>query len=173
MKICRLFVILAALSLLPVMSSGQSLLPARPSATASGGPKVDIPRQLSLDKAEEILLQNNLAITAARYGVDIARAQRLMASLKPNPTVTFGAEQFDIGHPFRDLVTTNADSAANRVYTFRYDQILERGNKRKLRTAVAEAQLQAAEAQVLDATRQQLFQLKQVFYTAVLARENL
>src|SRR5205085_5276544 len=95
------------------------------------------------------------------------------ASLRPNPTLTFGAEQFDIGHFRRDLFSTNPDAAANRLYTFRYDQILERGNKRKLRTEVAEAQLQAAEAQLLDATRQQLFQLKQVFYTAVLARENL
>jgi len=145
----------------------------RNASTAVGGPRVDVPRQLSLDKAEEIFLEHNLAITAARFGVDIARAQRLTASLGPNPTVTFGAEAFDVGHLGRNIVSTNPDSAANKLYTFRYDQILERGNKRQLRAAVAESQLQVAEAQVLDATRQQLFQLKQVFYTAVLARENL
>jgi outer membrane protein TolC len=128
---------------------------------------------LSLDKAEDILLQNNLTLTAARYGVEVARAQTLIASLRPNPTMTFAAEQFDIGHPLRDIVSTNSNTAANRVYTFRYDQILERGNKRQLRTEVAESQLKAAEAQLLDVVRQQLFQLKQVFYTAVLARENL
>ena len=170
MRICCLFLVCLLLS---TVASGQTLLPARPATTALVGPRVDVPRRLSLDKAEEIFLEHNLAITAARYGVDIARAQRLTASLGPNPTVTFGAEAFDVGHLGRNIVSTNPDTAANKLYTFRYDQIVERGNKRQLRAAVAESQLQAAEAQVLDATRQQLFQLKQVFYTAVLARENL
>ncbi|MGH9762509.1 MAG: TolC family protein, partial [Blastocatellia bacterium] len=90
-----------------------------------------------------------------------------------NPTVTFGAEQFDFGHPLRDIVRTNSNTAANRVYTFRWDQLIERGSKRDLRAQAASAQLGSAEAQVLDTTRQQLFQLKQAFYNAVLARENL
>jgi outer membrane protein TolC len=51
--------------------------------------------------------------------------------------------------------------------------VFERGNKRSLRTAAAEFQVQAAEAQVLDTIRTQLFQLRQAFYTAVLARENV
>ena len=159
--------------LLPIRVSAQTLLSVRPSSTSPSGQRVSVPRQLSLDKAEEIFLEHNLAITAARYGVDIARAQRLTAALRPNPTITFAAEAFDVGHLGRNIVSTNPDTAANKLYTFRYDQILERGNKRELRAAVAKSQLQAAEAQVLDATRQQLFQLKQAFYTAVLARENL
>src|SRR5215831_1766483 len=132
-----------------------------------------IPRRLTLDAAQEILLQNNLTIVAARYGVDIARAQRLVASLRPNPIVTFAAEQFDVGHPGQFIVSTNANAAANRVYTYRYDQVFERGNKRELRTAAAELQLQSAEAQVLDATRQQMLQLKQAFTNALLARDNV
>ena len=173
MKICYLSVLFAVFYLSPVDSSGQSLMTVRPMSVAPNASRVDVPRQLSLDKAEEILLQNNLVLTAARYGIDIARAQRLTATLKPNPTLTFGAEQFDIAHFRRDLFSTNPDTAANRFYTFRYDQVFERGNKRKLRSEIAESQLQAAEAQLLDATRQQLFQLKQLFYTAVLARDNL
>src|SRR5262250_2298625 len=146
--------------LLPFSALAQSRPSVKPSAAAATPQRLEVPRQISLEKAEEILLQHNLAITAARYGIDVARAQRLVASLKPNPTVTFAAEAFDVGHLGRDLFTTNPDSAANRLYTFRYDQVLERGNKRKLRTEVADAQLQAAEAQWLDVTRQQLFQLK-------------
>ncbi len=169
----RLVLLSVLLPLLHASAPGQGILSARTASSSTVLPRVDVPRQLSLGKAEEILLQNNLAITAARYGVDIARAQRLLASLKPNPTFTFSAEQFDIGHPLRNLASTNADTAANRFYTFRYDQILERGNKRKLRMEISEAQLKAAEAQVLDALRQQSFQLRQLFYTAVLARENL
>ena len=174
----RVSVILLSLSLFAVQARGQAILQVAPAPASTPPPSADIPRQLSLEKAEEILLQKNLALTAARYGVDVARAQRLIAGVRPNPTITFGAEQFDftgsdVSRAFHNLVTTNSDSAANRTYTFRYDYIVERGNKRELRTAVADAQLEAAEAQLLDATRQQLFQLKQSFYTAVLARENL
>src|SRR5262249_8264833 len=90
-----------------------------------------------------------------------------------NPIVTFGAEQFDVAHPLRQIFSTNSNVAANKFYTLRFDQVFERGNKRELRTAAADFQLRAAEAQVLDATRQQMLQLKQAFTGAVLARENV
>lgn len=156
---------------------GQTIFP----STSPGSPPApggepqrggDIPRQLTLERAEELLIQNNLAIIASRYGVDIARAQRLLASLKPNPTLSVSAEQFSLTNPLSHLITETG-TAANRFYTIRYDQIFERGGKRELRTEVADLQLKASEAQVLDTIRQQSFQLKQAFYTAVLARENL
>src|SRR5215468_73920 len=107
----HLLLFIISLPLLAVCAQGQVIPPTPIAPTAF--PKVDIPRQLSLDRAQQILLQNNLTIIAARYGVDLARAQRLTASLSPNPTLTFGAEQFDVGHPFRDIVTTNPNTAAN------------------------------------------------------------
>ena len=133
---------------------------------------VDIPRQLTLEHAEQFLLQHNLSVIAARYGVDNARAQLLIAAVRPNPTLTLGAEAFDLAAPGKHLVS-NSTSAANRVYTVRLDQVLERGNKRGLRTEAASLQVQAAEAQVLDTVRTQLLQLRQAFYNAVLARENV
>jgi outer membrane protein TolC len=51
--------------------------------------------------------------------------------------------------------------------------LVERGRRRELRTRVAEQQIEAAEAQVLDTLRTQLFQLRQVFLGALLARANL
>src|SRR5262249_32067575 len=68
---------------------------------------------------------------------------------------------------------TNPDAGANPVYTLRIDKIWERGGKREFRTAIAEEQLKASEAQMLDAVRTQLFQLRKAFASAVLARENL
>src|SRR6266702_807959 len=144
-------------------------LPSRLSVTSS---QVDVPRHLTLEAAEQLLLQHNLAVVAARYGVDNARAQRLVASVRPNPTLTLGAEAFDLRAPGRH-VFSNSDSASNRLYTVRIDQVFERGNKRSLRTEAAELQVQAAEAQVLDTIRTQFLQLRQAFYTAVLARENV
>jgi hypothetical protein len=118
----------------------------RVSVTAS---QVAVPSPLTLEVAEQLLMQYNQAVVAARYGVDNARAQRLIASVRPNPTLTLGAEGFDLSTPGRNLVS-NSDSAANRLYTARIDQVFERGKKRFLRTQAAEAQVQGAEAQVLD-----------------------
>jgi cobalt-zinc-cadmium efflux system outer membrane protein len=150
---------------------GQSTLPtsSRVSVVSS---QFDVPRQLTLEAAEQLLLQYNLAVVAARYGVDNTRAQRLIASVRPNPMLTLGAEAFNLRSPGRN-VFSNSDSASNRLYTVRLDQVFERGNKRSLRTEAAEFQVQAAEAQVLDTIRTQLLQLRQAFYSAVLARENV
>src|SRR6266446_9826714 len=126
--------------------------PSRLSVTSS---QVEVPRQLTLEAAEQLLVQHNLAVVATRYGVDNARAQRLIASVRPNPTLTLGAEGFDLRAPGRHLFSTS-DSASNRLYTVRIDQVFERGNKRERRTATAEFQVQAAEAQVLDTIRTQL-----------------
>jgi len=134
--------------------------------------QVEVPRQLTLEAAEQRLMQYNLTVMTARFGAESARAQRLIAAVRPNPTLTLGAEQFDLNAPGRHLVSNSA-SAANRTYTFRLDQVFERGNKRSLRTEAAALQVQAAEAQVLDTIRTQLLQLRQAFFTAVLARENV
>jgi cobalt-zinc-cadmium efflux system outer membrane protein len=146
--------------------------PAAPPRLSVISSQVDAPRQLTLEAAEQLLVQYNLAVIAARYGVDTARAQRLVASVRPNPTLTLGAEQFDLAAPGRHLFS-NSNSAANRTYTARLDQVFERGNKRALRTAAADLQVQAAEAQVLDTIRTQMLQLRQAFSTAVLSRDNV
>jgi len=136
-----------------------------------------IPRKLTLAEAETLLLQRNLAVTASRYQVEASRAARLIASYKPNPVLTIGAEQIPFYSPLKGSVprffATDPNAGANPVYTFRIDKITERGGKRELRTAQADFQLKASEAQMLDAVRIQLFQLRQAFATALLARENL
>jgi cobalt-zinc-cadmium efflux system outer membrane protein len=133
-----------------------------------------IPNNLSLQQAEQLLLQRSLIVQAARFQVNAGRAAKLIAGYKPNPTVTIGAEQFNLSNKFLpNIVTTDPNVAAQTTYTLRYDTVIERGGKRELRAAQSDAQLQANEAQMLDAIRQQLFQLRQAFTTAALAHENL
>src|SRR5215469_6947581 len=154
---------LVALAVLP--SSAQS-----PSAPT-------IPRTLTLAEAENLLLQRNLAVAASRYQIEASRAARLIASYKPNPVLTMGAEQFPFYSPLSDSYPrfwpTNSNAGAQPTYTFRFDKITERGGKRELRTEQADFQIKTAEAQMLDAIRIQLFQLRQAFGNAILARENL
>jgi outer membrane protein, heavy metal efflux system len=134
-------------------------------------------RRLSLESATDLLIKNNLSLIAARYNVDILRAQRIAAGLRPNPTMTFSATQFAIPRVFRmpsvAIKTNNEGGAANTTYTVEVDQLIERGGKRELRSEQADLNTRTSEAQVQDALRQQLFQLRQAFFTAVLARENL
>jgi outer membrane protein, heavy metal efflux system len=133
-----------------------------------------IPRKLTLAQAEQLLLQRNLAVLAARYQVDALRAVRLIASFKPNPTLMLGAEQFILSSNFfRDLFRTNTNTAAETTYTIRLDKLIERGGKREIRTELTTCQLNAGEAQMLDAARTQLYELRQAFTTAALARDNL
>jgi cobalt-zinc-cadmium efflux system outer membrane protein len=136
-----------------------------------------LPRRLTLPQAENLLIERNLSVLAARYQIEANRAARLIASYKPNPVLTIGAEQIPFYSPiagsFPRFLKTNPDAGANPVYTLRIDKIWERGGKRELRTALADAQLKASEAQMLDAVRTQLFQLRRAFAAATLARENL
>src|SRR5262249_17256731 len=136
-----------------------------------------LPRKLTLTEAENLLIERNLTVLAARYQIEANRAARLIASYKPNPVVTFGAEQFPFASPVKGSIprffTTNSDAGAQPTYTLRIDKIWERGGKRELRTAVADEQLKTSEAQMLDAVRTQLYQLRQAFNAATLARENL
>ena len=139
-------------------------------------PEPGIPRKLTLADAENLLLQRNLTIAASRYQIDANRAQRLIASYKPNPVLTLGAEQIPFKSPLPGLprfFSTDSNAGANPVYTFRIDKITERGGKRDLRTEQADFQIKTAEAQMLDAIRTQLFQLRQAFTSALLARQNL
>ena len=135
------------------------------------------PRHLTLQSATDLLILNNLAVVAARYNVDILRAQRIAAGLWPHPNLTLSATQFTIPRVFRNpgefFKTNEEGGAANTSYTVEVDQLIERGNKRQLRISQADLNTQTAEAQVNDALRTQIFQLRQAFLSAVLARENL
>jgi outer membrane protein, heavy metal efflux system len=133
--------------------------------------------QLTLAAATDALIAKNLTVLAARYNVDLFRAQRVAAALKPSSTVVIGANQFAIprvfSHPRYLAETPEQNVAVNTTYSLDVEKVIERGGKRELRIAQANIQTGSAEAQLADALRQQIFQLKQAFLSAVLARENL
>ncbi len=131
---------------------------------------------LSIQNAIDLLIQNNLNVVAARFNVDLAHQQKLLAELRPAATVTVSVTQMTIPRLFknpRELYSTNGNAAANASYLVEYDRLIERGDKRNLRVRQAEFNSEAAGAMVKDAIRQQVLQLRQSFLTGVLARENL
>jgi cobalt-zinc-cadmium efflux system outer membrane protein len=151
-----------ALALLPLLLAGG----------AARAAVAEPPAPLSVAEAEAFMLESSLSVIAARAGVDMVRAQAVIAAYWPNPTLSLAAEQFDVRNP-RLHAGSDSGEAANRTYTVHVDQPFETGGKRDRRIENAEQLRQAAEAQVLDAARQARFAVEQAFYGVLLARENL
>lgn len=128
---------------------------------------------MTLAEAEARLVERNLAVLAARRGVDAARAQRLVASSLPPPTVSVGNTVAQFNETARNgLQGARFLSPSNNI-AVGLSVLIERGGKRTLRTRLAEEQVGVAEAQVLDMLRLQLFELRRAFLGGLLARANL
>ncbi len=149
-------------------------------APARAQPAVPVPlpvgaraEPLTLADAEQRLIANNLAVLATRRGVDLAHAQRFVATSLPPPQVTVGNTTGQFAETQNGALRGARLFSPSNNISVGLQVLVERGSKRTLRTRVAEAQVGAAEAQVLDALRLQLFQLRQAFLGALLARANL
>jgi len=165
-------------------SAGGAAVPATPArpvraprqaaaAAAEPGLPIRAPA-LTMADAEGLLLERNLAVVASRRGVDIARAQRLVADTSPPGSLGYSqtAGQVNEGGRFRSyngerFISPLNNASVNLTFT------VERGGKRELRTRLAEEQISVAEAQVLDALRGQLFALRTAFVQGLQARANL
>jgi outer membrane protein, heavy metal efflux system len=132
---------------------------------------------LTLAEAERLLRERNLGLENARHLVEAAQASRQIAGFKPNPTLQLGAEQFPFASPVPGTLprffSTDSSAGAEPTYTVQFTKVFERGGKRELRVAQADEAVQSAQFQVLDTLRQQLFQLRQSFANALVARDNL
>lgn len=120
---------------------------------------------LTLDSASERLIEKNLSVEAARLEVSAAEQQRVYARLRPRPTLNVSTENLRItgSTPFTRLYEVGA------VVT----QPIELGGRKNARTEVAERNITLAEARLDGILRQRLFELKKVFYEALLAQTRL
>lgn len=131
------------------------------------------PPIVTLSAAESRLIEHNLVVQAARLGVDAARAQRLVASAIPAPSVSIGNIFGQVNERNNgQLAGWQLLSPGNNL-NLGFTALIERGGKRELRTRAADAQISVAEAQVLDALRTQVFQLRQAYIQGLAARANL
>jgi outer membrane protein TolC len=132
-----------------------------------------VPQRLTLSTAEAILVQRNLPVAAARAGVDIARAQRLVLGTSPITSIGYAqsiaerADQSDGGTSRYSFPSPGKNAALSLNYVF------ERGNKLELRSRLGDTQIKVAEAQVLDTIRTQVAALRLTFVSALAARANL
>ena len=132
-------------------------------ATAAGAQVQSVP--LTIDDVVARVLARNLSVEAAKHRLEAARAERIAARLRPNPSLTVGADNVKVTGP----------TAAGELYevSTTVSQPIELGDKRQRRRDVAELIVAVAEVQVEDALHQRLVEAKRAFYEAVLARDGL
>lgn len=125
------------------------------------------PQRLTLSEAET-LLRNNRDILASQRAVESAQAGVIISGQAPNPTLTYSTAN----------MSPNLGIGSGSLMDKRYDQtlgisqLIERGNKRELRTGGAGALLEAAFADLADTRRQQRLALHQAFYDLKAAQET-
>lgn len=125
---------------------------------------------LTLDQVLDEALQRNLRLLAERFNITIGEARILQARLKPNPVLSVEANYLDT---FRSNFDPNISAAGPTEFNARVDYLLERGNKRLERVAVAEAARAVSQLELLNATRTLILDVQSGFTDVLLEKENL
>lgn len=122
------------------------------------------PIELSLAQARQLWQKRNRELQLAHDQVLGSAADKLTAAQKPNPTLSFNTTSIETGQP---SVVKQADSV------LRFDQIIERGDKRTLRIREANLRADASLADFADAKRLGAIDLANHYYDLTLAQEQL
>jgi len=120
---------------------------------------------ISIQKAEALWLQKNHDLEHARSQIDMAKADTLTASQRPNPQLSYNLSSVGSGRDHRYLNGSD--------HVVRIEQTFERGNKRELRMESADLSLKASQQYYADFKRQSRTLLYQLYYQLVLAQEKL
>ena len=128
-----------------------------------------VARDLGLAEAERLMREHNRELIAARRALESAAAQRDIAAVRPNPTLSLNSSSIS-SNPGTGPGPLNQ----KRIDTvLRIDQPIERGGKRELRMDAAEGLEQAARGDALDALRTQLAALRGAYYDLKQAEEKV
>ena len=120
---------------------------------------------LTLEEAIARASNGAPVLTAADAGVDVARAERRQAGVRPNPTVSVMAENA--------VGTGDYGLFSRSEVTGTYNQTIERGGKRAVRTAFAERGITVAEARQRIARLDLAAQVQRAYYDVLIAEEQV
>ena len=125
---------------------------------------------MTLDQVIDEALSKNLRLLSERFNISIGEARIIQARLRPNPVLSVGGNYLDVlGSGFNP----GASAAGPTEVNARVDFLLERGQKRNERIAVAEAAKAVAQLELLNSTRSLILDLQTAFTDVLLAKENL
>ena len=125
---------------------------------------------LTLDQVLAEAKERNLALLVEKLDISVAEARIMQARLRPNPVFSGYASYLPwLGTSYN----TNANTGGPTEYQGRIDFLLERSGKRQSRVAVAEGDRLIQQLQLIDATRQLVFNVQSAFTDVLLAKESL
>ena len=165
MKCVWLALVCALAGIVPCPQAAIAAAPTPPSRDTAP-PPVATPAllgQLSLPAAQALMADGNRQVRLAQRALDAASADIRRADVGPNPTVSTSVSN-TLAHQYRVRDT-------DRV--LRVEQTLERGSKRTLRIAVAQAGEIAARFDLADVARQQRIVLAQAYFDLLAAQRSV
>lgn len=118
---------------------------------------------LSLKQAEKIFLEQNLALLAQRYNVEVSKAPVKQARLWDDPTLTTDQNIY-ANHKWLEH-GTNADGTPKGQYFIQIEQLIRTGGKRGRQIDMATTNSQMSEWQFAALMQNLKFQLRSDFYT--------
>jgi cobalt-zinc-cadmium efflux system outer membrane protein len=127
------------------------------------------PEHLTLAMAEELFREHSRELLAAKRAIESAEADKVIAAQRPNPTLSAGvsslsAQNWSAASGFRDKPIDTG---------VQLSQLIERGNKRQLRTEAAQSSLAATRHDFQDIVRQQTLAMRGAFYDLLLTQERV
>ena len=131
--------------------------------------------ELSLDEALAVFYQRNLDLMAARYNIDQARADELVAAAIPNPVLGVQVAEISRNPNMGSLARgCNPDPqvSCGPAEIFSFSQLIEMAGKRGLRMEASTFATQAAESDFRDAVRIFSNLVRDSYYEALLMQKN-
>ena len=125
------------------------------------------PDGLTFDQALDLLMRNNLDLTARRFEIPAAQADVLTASLRANPIFYADSQLVPYGN-----FNPNTRPGGQTQYDVNVSYPVDFSGKRRSRTAVAVQAKRAIEAQYQDAVRLQIANLANAYVAVLAARET-
>lgn len=125
----------------------------------------DVP--LTEDQVIALFYQRNLDLIAARYNVDAARAQRIIAAAIPNPVLSLYSQSPGVAAIGR----RSGYAGAQYDTVARLEQLIETAGKRGLRKESSGFALQASENDLRDAVRVLSSEVRHAYYNLLLSQK--
>ena len=145
-----------------------TLLQAIRAPCAKAEPSPDL-AHLTLDAAQRLFREHSRELLSAKRSVQAAEADRAAAAQFPNPTLSAGVSAISANN----LQGPGSLREKPIDTVVELSQRFERGNKRALRTEVAQGNLDASRNDLQDALRQQTLSMRGAFYDLMLDQERL
>ena len=132
-------------------------------------------QELSIDEVLAIFYQRNLDLIAAQYNIDQSRAEAVIASAIPNPTLGVQLGELS-GNLNRGSNATgcnhNAGTSCGPAEYFSFSQLIEVAGKRGLRIQSSGFATQAAESDFRDAVRIFSNMVRDAYYELLQMQKN-